>query len=334
MGMSGRYHFQSRALQDPERHLTDLLKHALKRTILRHRALSYGVYLATTVAAEAQFVHIPKIQWEDVVDFESSDRDTADEDAVLGDVIGKGHEHLFRDQHSKPAWKVTVVSHQSSSRDWKVDVVFHGHHSLFDGTSGAHFHTTLDQYLNEASSEAVLETNWPVSTTPEPPFIAGRGLPFKPWVPFPASKAPDEQYSSRALILTIPQVQVQEVLQYCRRMHTTITGYLHGLLVSFFARTLREDQARVLMACTPISIRHVTGLPNDELACHISSIHSTWDLQLVSALRLATEDSPEEQDLVLKIAQEYHENLRSRYSETNSSFTPKSLTFQCRLGCC
>jgi len=249
-----------------------------------------------------------------VVEFQSYSRDTREdktEDAVLAKWIGKGHEHVFRDQRMKPAWEVTVLMQQSSHTNWTIDVIFRGHHSLFDGMSGANFQKTLHKFLNQGSNleSFGLDEEWPViiPSTIELPFIIDvKKWKTVPWTPYPATQPPAEDYVSRARLVTIPYEHVQNILKYCRRLNTTVTGFLHSLLTIFSSRNSKKTSG--IRATTPFSLRGLTKLSVDELAMHVLWMKTLWPKSLVEPIRLAAEDSQEE-ELLVQIARHFHAEI-------------------------
>lgn len=105
------------------------MKYALAQVIRRHPVLNYGL-VEKTKEKDAHFVRLRTIEWDDVVEFQTSRAlDVEEQDDVLARAIGKGHEYHFSDQDRKPAWKVVVVHHEGiPSRERGVfDVVFLGH---------------------------------------------------------------------------------------------------------------------------------------------------------------------------------------------------------------
>jgi hypothetical protein len=87
---------------------------------------------------------------------------------LLAKELGIGHQHLFTDQLRKPAWKVIILKHnpRSPKGDLRADALFIAHHGLADGTSCAAFHMTFFKYLCQASSQRIVQSDWPYTVPP------------------------------------------------------------------------------------------------------------------------------------------------------------------------
>ena len=315
--VTARYCFHTNLLSHPEDRFTQLLRHALKSTIKRHPALSYGI-TEKTEESEAHFMRQEAIKWEDVVEFHSSllDSGSLGEDVVLCRLLNIGHKHLWKSQSTRPAWKIIVLrhGHEPSSEISKVDVLFLCHHALGDGLSGAAFQKTLLEFLYEASLLPDLNDEWPIIILPTigklihveqflhfPPETKPKITKdlnttntdsFALWTGGPISLPPMDEVNTLIQMITIPEAQVRDILQTCRRLTVTLTGLLHGLITIYLSRTLND--AHGFRSVTPYSMRRFTQLSADEMVNHISFILSDLSEPLITAARQASNSTKEE----------------------------------------
>ena len=301
-----------------EDRLIQLLKPALKRTIDRHPSLSYGLIEDTNVS-EAHFIRQEAIKWEDVAEFHVNllkNRNPGDEDIVLSRVLDLGHEHLWKYQTARPAWKILVIRQGSecSNNSLKFDIIFLCHHALGDGLSGAAFHKTLLHYLQDSSTLPSLDDEWPAIILPTigKPFPVEQSLhfpsvdrteitkdpstnhtgSFSPWTGRAPSLPSIDTVRTLFHIVTIPEAQVKNILQTCRRLPATLTGLLHSLIIIYLSRALHDAQG--FRAVTPYSMRRFTQLSPDEIANHISYLTTAFREPLLTAARQASNVTDEE----------------------------------------
>jgi hypothetical protein len=314
------------------------LRYSLKRTVERHPSLSYGLTEKTEVS-EAHFIRQEAIRWEDVAEFRSSSLldsgNSGDEDVVLSKQLNTGHKHLWKNQCTKPAWKIIALKHdnRSSNQSSKIDIIFLCHHALGDGLSGAAFHKTLLESFNQASSLSDLNAEWPVII---PPTI-GKPLPveqflcfpsetisgitkaprtigpdpFNPWTGGPPSLPLIVEVSTLVQIITIPAIQIKNILETCRRLRATLTGLLHGLIIVYLSRTIKD--ARGFRSVTPYSMRRFTQLSPDEIANHISYITSSWSEGFVDSARDTTSNSKDEEQIISLILKQFQAEIADEF---------------------
>jgi hypothetical protein len=314
----------------------------LKKTIERHTNLSYGI-TEKDGQTEAQFIHLKKINWDDVVDFRTSNL-ASGEDETLSGQLGIAHQQLWKDQYRKPAWKLNVLRHSNETldREMRVDVTYINHHALGDGMSCAAFHKTFFEYLLQTSSESKPEVEWPhavLSTIPKPLFVED-ALPFpsdsetkhqrseppvenRPPVPWTATQPflPSiDSFVSRVKFITIPASQLQNILSTCHRLKTTLTGLLHSLIIISLSHSVPD--ARGFRATTPSSMRRFTNLSDDEIANHISSITTSWPEHLLNFARTIRENSPQEEELISEISKQFQTEVSDELAQVPEHGSP------------
>jgi hypothetical protein len=322
--------------------LTKLLRWTLKKTIEQHTNLSYGI-TEKDGQTEAQFVHLKKINWDDMVDFRTSNS-ISGEDETLSGQLGIAHQQLWKDQYRKPAWKFNVLRHSNETldREMRVDVTYINHHALGDGTSLAAFHKTFFEYLLQTSSECNPEAGWPhvvPSTIPKPIFVED-ALPFPsisetkhqrseppvengppvPWTATQPSLPSIDSFVSRVEFITILASQLQNILSTCHRLKTTLTGLLHSLIIISLSRSV--PGAHGFRATTPYSMRRFTNLSDDEIANHISSITTSWHERLLISARAIRENSPQEEELISEISKQFQTEVSAELAQVPKHGSP------------
>jgi hypothetical protein len=173
LGLLGRYyaarhshgHYRSCAItgvykssKQSEDHFTKLLSWSLKRTIERHPSLCYGI-TEKQGKTEAQFVPLKTVNWGDVVEFRISNLPSGDVDEALSKQLGIDHQHLWKEQDHKPAWKIIVLKLGNGAwcQNPRLYVTYINHHALGDSTSCAAFHRTLHKCFLQALSKTDLD---------------------------------------------------------------------------------------------------------------------------------------------------------------------------------
>jgi hypothetical protein len=306
--------------------LTEELKYALSNTIGRNAALCCGL-VARTEAKEAHLVQLPAIQWDDVTEFLISTSLSGDEDDRLAEKLGVAHQLLFTDQHRRPAWKLVVLVHQDqiSQAISRVDVAFVCHHGIGDGTSCAGIHKLLLKHWNQAQNQPKNQTYWPYIVHENlisypfieevlpfllkprdssiPNKVCDESHPFDPWTSNRPLLPSIENYVSCAKIITISEKHVKDILNVCRRLKITLTGFLHGLIVIYFSKTIKE--AHGFRGSTPISVRRFTNTSEDEFVNYFSCISNNWKEPLLNDARSSSENTKEESAIISEISRQY-----------------------------
>ena len=186
--VTGVYYFDGQDFQNFQKHLIEFLKFSLGKTIERHPALCYGL-LEKTKNSEAQFVRLQTIRWEDIVEIHTSTSE--DKVVALPKVLGLGHQHLFKDQRQKPAWKIIVLLHDNgsltSNSSFRADII--SHHAIADGISGSAFHKTLLEAFYQASLHSKSQNGWPYLVPPSSlePLAIEKAFPFTQGISAPST---------------------------------------------------------------------------------------------------------------------------------------------------
>lgn len=136
--------------------------------------------------------------------------------------------------------------------------------------------------------------------------------PFDTWTATPPSLPSINDYISRVHLITIPSNQVQNILKVCRHLSITLTGLLHGLIISYFSRTIPSSQG--FRAVTPYSMRRFTQTSNDEIVNHISYITTDWKEPLISSVRRTAEGSKEEEAAISQVSSQFQISLLTELS--------------------
>ncbi|APA06797.1 hypothetical protein sscle_02g015670 [Sclerotinia sclerotiorum 1980 UF-70] len=310
--------------------LTSHLQRALWKTVEKHPSLCYSILPSSKPThLTAGFKRLAQISWDDIVSISSLDGfpnaevQIQSEEKRVCEEIGRAHEQLFQDPETKPAWKIRVLVHEIEDGSYRVYILFIAHHAIADGLSCAAFQRTLHEELSETSVETLemSDVQWPyiVPKTVGRPTAIEDAMDISPpgyesleTNPQSDSDEKEEQiwsgnfpcmptiesYKSLALLVTVPPERVQRLLNTSRRLKITVTGYLHGLIVSYLARaTVTKDQLG-LKGCTPYSLRKFSKLPVSEIANHVSTIVTKWDAGLLDRIRHVREESIEEEELI------------------------------------
>jgi hypothetical protein len=307
------------------------LQYALYRTIKRHAALSYGVVTDTDTETETRkacLLQLSAIHWEDVTDISFSTSLDGGEDDKLAEKLGVAHQHLFTEQHQRPAWNLVVLIHQDplSHAISRVDLGFVSHHAIADGTSCAAFHKSLLTYWNQMQHEMATPSEWPYVVpqdllrhpfmeevfpfllekrdSPSQNIRSDKSCSLDPWTANLPCLPSMEDYVSYVKFITIPAAQVNEILSFCHGLKITLTGLLHSLIVIYLSKTIKE--AHGFCGSTPVSLRRFTAITNDEIANYISCISHDWQDPLVSSARSCSEDAKDEQKIISEISLQFH----------------------------
>ncbi|KAJ8070115.1 hypothetical protein OCU04_000508 [Sclerotinia nivalis] len=231
-------------------------------------------------------------------------------------------------------WKIRVLVHEMKDGRYRVYILFIAHHAIADGLSCAAFQRTLHEGLSLTTAETLemSDAQWPyiVPETVGRPIAIEDAMDISPpgyesldtspqlnsdekeeqiWPGnFPCMPT-TESYKSLVLLVTVPPERVQRVLDTSRRLKITVTGYLHGLIVSYLARTTVTNDKLGLKGCTPYSLRKFSKLPLSEIANHISSIVTKWNASLLNSIRHVKEESVEEEELITAIGSQVSQEI-------------------------
>lgn len=246
--------------------------------------------------------------------------------ADAGDFGSRVKEHTcrmldakFEDQEHRPGWKIALM--YKAENPTSVDVLLCWHHSAIDGMGAKFFHESLFRHLNDTSVELPLLENNILQLPPaerfppspeavhempvtkmyalktvweetKPPFLVKPSAMTALWAPIVPSP-----YETKAIVMSINNQTVGNLLSKCRQHKTTITGLLHGLAFVSMAQQLSPQQATALSSISAVDLRKF--MPSKPKACpwyepnksednHTSLIDHEFPADLVSRVRSNT----------------------------------------------
>jgi hypothetical protein len=288
--------------------LSSSIEAAVTKVILQHPTLCCGII--NEDKNDPTFIRLDSIDISKRIEYREIQASTPeDHERGLIKVLEQKHCELWPDPKTLPPWKIIIVQSAAlSSQGSKFDAVFAFHHALGDGLSGVAFHRSFLQSLNDASNDKLAS---PIVKVPEsitlPPAME-KSIDFKiswwflitqlwnelrprwlfpdaapPWTASPCSAANIQTYKSRVKIFTIHSDLVVKILAACREQNATVTGLLHGLIVTSLASHVPE--ASSFASGTPFSLRHLSGLSASAMGCQVSGHTSTYTPEIVSRIR-------------------------------------------------
>ncbi|RAL63343.1 hypothetical protein DID88_003767 [Monilinia fructigena] len=275
---------------------TQHLSRALAKTIKRHPPLCYGLLPASKpMGLPARFKRLPQISWKDIIS--------------IAHTSEPPHPLHPRSPQHKPIWRLRVL--------------------IFRAKNGRTLHEQLCLAAVEPGEQS--SVSWPY-IVPEDvgrPIAIEDAMAIRPagckafalpgasedaqgkklWAGNPPRMPTVASYRSRALLVTVPAERVRGIVETSRRLGITVTGYLHGLVVSFLARAAVTDHRLSIKAGTPYSLRRFSKLPIGEMGNHVSSLTTEWDAALLDRMRDVEEESPEEEELISAIGKRFSTEL-------------------------
>ncbi|TVY38079.1 putative alcohol acetyltransferase [Lachnellula subtilissima] len=282
---------------------------ALVKVIVEHAALCCGII--NEDKNDPAYVRLDSIDVSKCIDYRTLKTLSAEEhEQELTRILEQRHSELWPDPSTLPPWKVIIVQSDAlSSQASAFDAIFAFHHALGDGLSGVVFHRSFLHALNSSegdkSTSRILKVPEPISLPPAMEKtidfkicwyfllvqlwkeIRPRWLfpdPAPPWAALPCSAANIQNYKSRVRIMTIEPELVPKILVASREQKATITGLLHGLIVT--SLTTHVPEATSFASGTPFSLRHLTGLsPTKEMGVQVSAHISTYTPEIISRIR-------------------------------------------------
>ena len=260
------------------------------------------------------FTRLQQIALGDVLEFRKIDAVTDTEyDEKLMRMVGEQHSQLWPDLHLRPAWKLIIAQRSNrgvGEKEKAVDAVFAFHHAIGDGTSGMAFHQSLLKALNTVPSRPPSTIRTIIQVPSHSAIISAvedlirleiswsfllRQIweKWRPWWSVPVSSKPwtaavvtlphPDDFRSRVRLISLPRALTRQILSECRTRKTTLTGLLHGIIVSQLS--LLVPEARSFRATTPYSLRPVTGTSVEEIAVQLSALTTEYAPDTISALR-------------------------------------------------
>jgi len=299
---------------------------ALAKVILRHPPLCCGII--NEDKNDPAFVRLEFIDVLKCIDYRVLQFSTPEKyEKSLIEIIEHQHGQLWPDLHCRPGWKLIVVQDKKTRQGF--DAVFAFHHAVADGLSGMVFHRSLIEALNDSAAVNMdnhilqipdsikllppieemihfkiswryfLSTIWDQLLRPKWLFPD----PSPPWAAGICSPINVQNYRSRVKLVSIPENHVNTILGACREQKTTLTGLLHGLVVTSLAS--RVPDAASFTAVTPFSTRSLSGISStEEMAVQFGGHISKQTSDIISAVR-ASSDPAQITEQVWKIAKNY-----------------------------
>ncbi|KAH7324096.1 hypothetical protein BKA65DRAFT_436364 [Rhexocercosporidium sp. MPI-PUGE-AT-0058] len=329
--------FSTKGLSDPDSWFKCIFYRALYQTVQAHPSLCYGI-LDETPEREAVFLRLQAIHIDDVAEFSGHDpQDSAaiDDDLVITNLLEKSHARMLLDGHRKPAWRAVVLKHGSQwdsgsiSKVQKVSIAFLANHAIADGLSHVNFHRSLLHFFNDPGTKDCV---WPYNV---PCDLRSPNL-LEDAVDLQSSDENDkseisygstsvwsganiflpsiEDYESGLRFITIPHNDIGKVVKYSRSRKITLTGLIHGFLVTFLARNVSAGHE--FLVVTPYSMRHISKVSEDEICNHASALVHEFSGSLVSRIRASPENSLEEVDLIVEVGQIFSRDMAAELARS------------------
>jgi hypothetical protein len=123
-----------------------------------------------------------------------------------------------------------------------------------------------------------------------------------------------EEYESGLRLITIPPHRLKMILSFTKSKQISLTGLLHGLVVTYLSRAVTPGYG--FRAVTPYSMRHVSKVTDNEICNHASALVNDFSKQLVTAIHNSQQDSEEETQLIIEVAQNFHLNINAELKRT------------------
>ncbi|CZR55569.1 uncharacterized protein PAC_05457 [Phialocephala subalpina] len=291
--------------------LFSIIETAVAKVVLRHPALCCGII--NEDKDDPAFIQLESIDLSSCIKYYKPDPELTEEDGIVR-VLEYQHRQLWPNLDSQPGWKVIIIPTKRlpGEKSPAFDAVFAFHHALADGLSGLVFHRSMLEALNESSlcselSNHILKVPRPIELAPAVEqavnfqiswifFFKAIWNEFRPRWLFPDSAPPFtgaiclldpiERYESRVKVIAIPSNLVESILAACREQKATVTGFLHGLILTSLATHVPE--AASFSSVTPYSLRHLTGLSlNEGMGTQLSALSLKHSPEVLSRIRSA-----------------------------------------------
>ncbi|KAK0123963.1 hypothetical protein ONS95_008951 [Cadophora gregata] len=329
--------FCTEGLSNPDSWFKNVFYRALYHTVEAHPSLCYGI-LDQTPDREAVFLRLQAIYRDDVAEFHDQDpgeQRANDVDSAITSLLERSHARILLEGHRKPSWRAVVFKHGnrwgsgSNSKIQKVSIAFLSHHALADGLSHVNFHRTLLQFFNDPETKDCV---WPV-TVPRDlrcPILLEDAVDLKlrdesdksevdygatsVWSGANIFLPSIEEYASGLRIITIPQDEISKAVKISRSRRITLTGLIHGLIVTFLARYIPPGHN--FLAVTPYSMRQITKVSDDEICNHASALVHDFSVPLVSEIRATPEKSLEELDKIVEVGHIFSKDMAAELARS------------------
>ncbi|KFY87915.1 hypothetical protein V498_06968 [Pseudogymnoascus sp. VKM F-4517 (FW-2822)] len=269
------------------------------------------------------------------------------DDATVAKLLQRSNTEILLDGNRKPPWRLVILKHggqwgsesqQMRNQVQRLSIVFFANHATADGLSHMNFLRTLFHFFNNPQAE---DLPWPYqvprdlrcpilledavdlqskdendSSQPDysaPNVWTGPNIFLPSAEEYESCVAPDHSnwavtWPCGHLSLTRNSFgQLDMVLQFCRSRQITLTGLLHGLVVTFLSREI--PSGHMFRADTPYSMRYLTKVADDEICNHASALISDFPESLVNEIRNIAPSSSQELEVVIGIAKDYRRDM-------------------------
>ncbi|KFY64787.1 hypothetical protein V496_03036 [Pseudogymnoascus sp. VKM F-4515 (FW-2607)] len=324
--------YSTNKLADPDSWAMGRFANALHQTVQYHPSLCYGIVDQTPVK-EAHFLRLRNIFKEDVLEFcgQSPEEAQHGDDATVAKLLQRSNTEILLDGNRKPPWRLVILKHggqwgsesqQMRNQVQRLSIVFFANHATADGLSHMNFLRTLFHFFNNPQAE---DLPWPYQVPRDlrcpilledavdlqskdendssQPDYSAPNVWTGPNIFLPSA----EEYESCVRLVIVPQKQLDMVLQFCRSRQITLTGLLHGLVVTFLSREI--PSGHMFRADTPYSMRYLTKVADDEICNHASALISDFPESLVNEIRNIAPSSSQELEVVIGIAKDYRRDM-------------------------
>lgn len=222
----------------------------------------------------------------------------ADPNSNLDMAVEEGHRMEFDQLGTLPLWRIIVAVQESKSTTGQETLSFaigyFFHHAIGDGISGAAFHLSFLDALNNVSHGllGVTETTITVPKTPLLPtiemsvrfplsiwftvkmifttFVYSREDPLHWWGPLVTTTPPQHRPTVKVRSFSLPYELVVKLVAQCRKEATTVTALFSVLVARKFA--LMYPSHSRFTGSIPFSLRKVTGHTVRDMGCFLSGL--------------------------------------------------------------
>lgn len=266
---------------------------ALREVIHEHPALGVQIHVGDKQDTP-KFVRLPTVDMDSIVHWQNSgsDRCTLFEELLLSE-LGKPIELGT----SSPLWRLTITNGRSPRTK---TITFAYHHAIADGISGPVVLKSLLNALNgqySTSDEVAHSVDIPPDSTIVPPIESFMDISmtwsvmskilyklvapsswsptFTAWTGHPIVLTPSLDMSLRCW--EISARHTTELLRLCREHGTTLTAFLHTLVVRVLSNLVLESQEgqlrphKTIATAVPVSLRRFTDASPFVLCDHVAS---------------------------------------------------------------
>lgn len=308
---------------------------ALYHTINAHPSLCYGI-VDEMPEREAHFLRLLEIQRDDVAEFYGQEpNDPDDDDLTITKLLEKSHARRLLEGHRYPAWRAVVFKHGNQWDTGKntaiqhISVAFLASHAIADGLSHINFHRSLLHFFNQPQTE---DCTWPLKVPrdlrcpillEDVVDLLSRDENDKVEIDYMSPTVwpgknmflnSVEDYESRLRFITVHQDHIGKLLKFCRSHQMTLTGLLHGLLVTFLARSVPAGSS--FLAVTPYSMRHISKASEEEICNHVGGMVHEFPQKLTTELQDSKEKSAKELELIVKTSAIFHKDMAAELARS------------------